>query len=76
MTYEYPGSESNYWHGKSADIFGNLQLRKGTELEERGNRELLHCHNIGRLTSRTTAQGAGTASKVVLVTEHVIGFAS
>ena len=32
--------------------------------------------SVDWLTSITTAQGAGTASKVVPVTEHVIGLAS
>ena len=32
--------------------------------------------NNRRLTSKTAAQGAGMASKVVPVTEHVIGLAS
>ena len=31
---------------------------------------------VGRLTSKTTAQGTGTASNIVPVTEHVIGLAS
>ena len=31
---------------------------------------------INTLTSRMTAQGVGTASNVVPVTEHVIGLAS
>ena len=52
--------------------------RKGTELEKRRNYHLmaLLSQYLGRLTSRMTAQGAETASKVVFVTAHVIGFAS
>ena len=66
-----------------ADCSSSTQLRECKELEAKKNHETLASHRlqvcsitVDQLTSKRAAQGAGTASNVVPVTEHVIGLAS
>ena len=85
ITYDRPCRERcgrNYRHRMTADCSSILQLKKAEglgEQVERDSDELLQfpwLSTVVELTSRMTAQGLGTASKVAPVTEHVIGLAS
>ena len=76
----------NYRHRMTADCSSSMQLRTDKKLEvkiKQNNHEMLpslfivkYDISVDWLTSKTTAQGAGTASNVVPVTEHVIGLVS